>query len=159
MSIGSRTLVLASLLAAERHELRPRQRWPSGCSDTKACDNSPHSWSGLADHTAASRTAGCQYRTSSTSLAGDVGAAADDQVLLAIDDVEVALGIDGRHVAAECSQPFADGLRGLLRIVPVASHHLGAAEHDLADLAGLDVATIVVDDPQFAAERRPAAAN
>src|SRR5262245_15782138 len=88
--------------------------------------------------------------------AGDVGAATDDQVLLAVDDVDEALGIDCREIAR--MQPtIADCLRGALRIVPVARHHQRPTKDDLADLARLHFAAFLGHYAQLAAESGPAA--
>ena len=65
----------------------------------------------------------------------DVETAADDHVLLPVDDVKIAVGIEAAHVARV--QPTAckcDG--GFLGPLPVASHHMRPAHTDLADIAG-----------------------
>src|SRR5579875_2864906 len=75
----------------------------------------------------------------------DVVAAADDELLLAVDDEEVAVLVDPAHVAGV--QPAVDdGLRRGLRPLPVAAHHVVALDHDLADLADGHLGTVVVDD-------------
>ena len=66
---------------------------------------------------------------------GDVLAARLDHVLLAVDDVEVALVVEDAEVAGV--QPaVAERLGRLGGVVPVAEHRLRRAVHDLADLAG-----------------------
>lgn len=47
-------------------------------------------------------------------------------------------------------------VRRLLRLLPVAGHHLGAAQHQLARLAGGQLAPLVVDDPPHRVEDRHA---
>ena len=75
----------------------------------------------------------------------DVVAAADDQVLLAVDDVEVAVLVDAGHVAA-VEPAAAHRLRGRVGALPVALHDVVAADHDLADLALGDRVVVLVDD-------------
>src|SRR4029453_4156703 len=69
-------------------------------------------------------------------LAGvDVEAPADDEVLLALDDVEEALPVQSPHVAGvEPAAPHR--ARGLDGIAVVAEHHVGALHAHLAHLAG-----------------------
>ena len=60
-----------------------------------------------------------------------LAAGGDDDVLHPIDDVDVAVVVDAPHVASV--QPaLAEGFRGLLRLVPIARYHAGAADEDLA---------------------------
>ena len=68
----------------------------------------------------------------------DVLAARDDHVLLAVDHVEVAVLVLPDEVAG-VEPAAAEGLGGLVRLVPVLLHHHRAAIHDLADLALRDV--------------------
>src|SRR5829696_7900146 len=75
----------------------------------------------------------------------DVVAAADDHVLLAVDDEEVAVLVDLRHVPGAEPAVAHDLLGGVLA-VPVALHHVVALDRDLADLALLDLVAVVVDD-------------
>src|SRR5580700_12089765 len=63
----------------------------------------------------------------------DVVAAADDQVLFPVHDVEVAVGVDAGQVAA-VEPAVADRLGGGLGAVPVALHHVRPADDDLAHL-------------------------
>ena len=74
----------------------------------------------------------------------DVVAAADDQLLLAVDDEEVAVLVDLAHVAA-VEPAVDDGLLGRLLAVPVALHDVVALDDDLADLALLDLVAVVVE--------------
>jgi len=89
-------------------------------------------------------------------LAGvDVDPAADEHVLGAAHDVEVAVVVESAQVAG--SQPPVDqGLGGLIGVAPVAGHHLLAFHPDFAHFSGRDeVATVVMEfDPD--ARYRPA---
>src|SRR6185437_14977201 len=70
-----------------------------------------------------------------------------DQLLQAVDDREIPLGVDRADVA--CVQPtlLVDGVRGRLGIVQVALHHLRAAYPDLAGFADSSVVTrLYVDE-------------
>jgi hypothetical protein len=75
----------------------------------------------------------------------DVVAAPDDQVLLAVHDVEIALGVDPAHVAA-VEPAVADRLGGGLGPLPVALHHVRPLDHDLAHIARRDLEIRVVHD-------------
>ena len=82
---------------------------------------------------------------------GDVFAAADDDVLEAVADFEVAVRMHDGGVAA-VEPAVANGLGGVLRIAVVARHHDVAANDDFAEglaVAG-DVASEVIDDPEVA---------
>ena len=84
---------------------------------------------------------------------GDVLAAGLDHVLLAVDDVEVALVVEDAEVAGV--QPaVAERLGRLGGVVPVAEHRLRRAVHDLADLPGANRAAVVVDDLRLHVQRR-----
>ena len=88
---------------------------------------------------------------------GNVLAAAHDHVLLAIDDGEVAALVEPAEVAGV--QPAVDDRRGRCGlVVEVARHHLVAAHGDLADRAGRECRTAVVDDAELDQRRRPARA-
>ena len=64
----------------------------------------------------------------------DVEAAGDDHVLLAVDQIEIAVGVHVADVAGE--EAVADkGFRGFLRPVPVALGDVRAADADFADFA------------------------
>ena len=65
----------------------------------------------------------------------DVVAAADDQVLLAVDDEEVAVLVDPCHVARDEPAVVGDRLGGRVGPLPVAVHHVVPTDLDLADLA------------------------
>src|SRR5918997_5477275 len=75
----------------------------------------------------------------------DVVAAADDQLLLADHDEEVAVLVDLGHVARVEPAVVHDLVRGVLA-VPVALHDVVALYDDLADLALRDIVAVVVDD-------------
>src|SRR6266404_7117691 len=64
----------------------------------------------------------------------DVEAAHQDQVFLALDDVEVTILVHARHVA-RVKPTVANSLSRLLGFVPVALHHLRATDAQLALLA------------------------
>ena len=64
----------------------------------------------------------------------DVLAAADDHVLGAVDQDEIAVLVEPTDVTGV--QPAVDdGLGGLLGPVQIAAHHVGALDHNLAGLA------------------------
>src|SRR5271166_4499018 len=71
--------------------------------------------------------------------ARDIFAAGLDHVLLAVDDADKALFVDGREVA-RMEPAAAEGFRRLLLIVVIAGHQMRRAMDDLADLAGRDIA-------------------
>ena len=76
----------------------------------------------------------------------DVLAAADDHVLGPVDQDQVAIFVEVTDVAGV--QPAVDeGLRGLLRPVQVATHHVVALDDNLAGLTVGDRAACLVDDP------------
>src|ERR687888_202147 len=78
----------------------------------------------------------------------------DDHVLLAIDDLEIALAVHLGDVPA--MQPpnavlvLSDHLVGLFFLVPVAQHHLGAGDRELPGLAGGDLPGGVLDVHELA---------
>src|SRR5437764_11811029 len=73
---------------------------------------------------------------------------ADDQILLAVDDEQVALLVEVADVPG--GQPsVVERLFGRLRRPPIATHHRGGAAADLADLTGSDLAALCVDDQQL----------
>ena len=76
---------------------------------------------------------------------GDVLAAGDDHVLLAVGEIEKAVLVEIADVAA--AEPVAEeGGGGLFRIIPVALRDLWPAQADFAVLAGRQaVAGIVAD--------------
>ena len=78
---------------------------------------------------------------------GDVLAAGDDDVLLAVAQLDVAVGVHDGQVAGV--EPAAgEGARGRLRVAVVALHGVVAAHDHLAQglAVGGDVAHLVVDD-------------
>jgi hypothetical protein len=62
----------------------------------------------------------------------DVVAAADDQVLLPVHDVEVAAGVDPGQVTG-VEPAVADRLGGGLGALPVALHHVREATGEVSD--------------------------
>ncbi len=87
----------------------------------------------------------------------DVLAAPDDDVLRAVLDQDVALLVEGGHVAG-VEPAVADRRRRRVRIAVVAHHDRVAADDDLADLlaVGPHVVAVGVDDPHRDARDRPA---
>jgi hypothetical protein len=68
-----------------------------------------------------------------------------DQILLAVDDVELAIS---KLADVACAEPAVEeGVAGCLRAVMVAAGDNGAFAEDLARRAGWDVVEIFVDDP------------
>src|SRR5690606_31999788 len=84
-----------------------------------------------------------------------VEAAAQDHVLLAVDDPVAAVGVAVADVAA-VEPAVAQRLGGGVRPLPVALHHVVAADHDLAALAVAEQAVLVVDDAELDAPHRVA---
>src|SRR5205823_7326598 len=77
----------------------------------------------------------------------DVLSTADDHVLDAADDVDVAVGVHRGQVAGVHPAAAVDGLSGALGVVPVAHHHRVAPGAQLARRAGgHDPAGLGVDD-------------
>ena len=74
----------------------------------------------------------------------DVVPAADDQLLLPVDDEEVAVLIDPGQVPG-AEPAVGDGGCGRVRLAPVALHDVVAADRDLADLALRHVGAGVID--------------
>src|SRR5262245_49901110 len=85
----------------------------------------------------------------------DVAAAADDDVALAVDDRQVAVGIQHADVAGRVPVVLPEDLLRELG-VRVAEEALGPATPDLARPTGRDVAPVVVDEPDLVAFHRPA---
>src|SRR5579884_804160 len=77
---------------------------------------------------------------------GDVLPAGDDEVLLAILDVEVAVFVDPPDVPG-VKPAVPDGGCRRLWVSPVALEHFGASKHHLAQLVGQDLLPLLVDDP------------
>src|SRR5207244_6271633 len=88
----------------------------------------------------------------------DVLAAPADAVLLAVDEPEIAVGIETSAVAGV--EPLVAVCReSLFRHLVVAHRRaprIVAAQHDLAGLAGWDLEIVVVDDFHLHAAPRPA---
>src|SRR5215203_4118189 len=85
----------------------------------------------------------------------DVEPAADDQILPAVDDVEVAVRVDIAEVSG-VQPPVAHRLRRQRRVAPVALHHRRGAAADLADLARRDVLSVVtLDEDLDSGNRQP----
>ena len=85
----------------------------------------------------------------------DVEPAPDNQVLLAVDDVVVAVLVHGGEVPGP--EPAVDqGGRRLGGLVPVALHDIVAVDGDLTWLARRHVAPFVVDKPELDACNRGA---
>src|SRR6478735_3158714 len=74
----------------------------------------------------------------------DVEAADQHHVLLAVDDLEVPALVHGADVAALEVAVGRHDLGGLVGPLPVASHHLGALDRDLAGLARGRIIALVV---------------
>ena len=81
---------------------------------------------------------------------GDLVALVLDQLLDPVDDPQRAVLLDAGDVAGVQPAVGVDRLRGRLRVVEVALHHLRAADQELARLARRRVlAGRDVDDPAF----------
>src|SRR5690606_18830237 len=80
----------------------------------------------------------------------------DDHVLLAIGDADVAALVHHAHVAGAQPAVAREDLRGFIRTVPVALHHLRSAQADLAHRARRDGPAFVVEDRSFGARERHA---
>src|SRR3954464_12012699 len=83
----------------------------------------------------------------------DVAAAADDHILLAAGDAQIARLVDPPEIASH--KPAGGVERGLgsRLVVEIAQHQAGAAPPDLADLAGrgFDSGVVPAPDPDFVA--------
>src|SRR3546814_19293475 len=69
-------------------------------------------------------------------LAADILAAADDDVLLAVDDDKIAVLVEISDIAGADVAVGGEEDLGRLRIAPVAAYISGAADVDLAVFAG-----------------------
>src|SRR5439155_10432317 len=78
----------------------------------------------------------------------DVVAAADDQILLTADDLQIAVQVEAAEIAAHEPARAIERLFGRLLVVEIAEGQARAAAADLADLAGPDFAIRVVLVPQ-----------
>ena len=101
---------------------------------TSALGISPASSSGL-PKTAQSATAGCWNSAASTSRGGDGEALVFDHLFLAVNDVDVSLIVDARHVAGRQPAVAQHEVRFFGRL-PVALHDVRAFDEQLADAAG-----------------------
>src|SRR6266850_7914411 len=82
-------------------------------------------------------------------LAGvDILPARNDHVLHAIEDVEISLGILIADVSGP-KQAVPERPARLVHVVPVAAHDIRAPSHQFTGMAGLDVLSCIVDDPQI----------
>src|SRR5215218_4428254 len=63
----------------------------------------------------------------------------DDQLLLAVNDLEVAVLVEVADVAAHEEAVLGEGLLGLLRLIPIARHDAGPLDEHLAVPGQLDV--------------------
>jgi hypothetical protein len=99
-------------------------------------------------------TAGCWAGTFSTSTEYTFLAAGDDHVLGPVGEVDVVVvhvaGAAGVHPAAP------QRLGGLLWAVPVAEHHVAAADDDCADLAARRLDVVRTDDAHLGVWECPA---
>src|SRR3546814_14391043 len=68
-----------------------------------------------------------------------LAARADDQLLRAIHDREIAVPVDRAHVTGVQPPSAVDRLRGLLGVEAIAGHHAGTAEEQLPVLGALDL--------------------
>ena len=68
-----------------------------------------------------------------------LAAGGNDQLLLAVDDAHVALGIDARDVARVKPAVGVDRVRGAVGVLVVALHHVAAAQQQLAVLGHLEL--------------------
>ena len=83
----------------------------------------------------------------------EVLAAGDDDVLLAVHQIDETVRILHRHVAGK--QPaVAEHLAGRLLVLVVTGHHTGTLDGELADLALTDIAAPLVDNAHLPAVAR-----
>jgi hypothetical protein len=80
-----------------------------------------------------------------------VEAAHQDHVLLAVDDLEVAALVDHADVAGAEEAVGGHHLGGLVGALPVAGHHLRAADGDLARRAQGHLVAVVVEQAMLGA--------
>ena len=81
----------------------------------------------------------------------DVVAAADDQILLTADDLQIAVRVEAAEIAAHEPARAIERLFGRLLVVEIAEGQARAAAADLADLAGrhLDIGVLLVPQPDL----------
>ena len=78
----------------------------------------------------------------------NVVAAADDEVLLAADDFEIAVFVEPAEIARHKPAVTVERILGRALVVEIAQHQAGAAPADFADLAGRDLDVGVFLVPQ-----------
>ena len=89
----------------------------------------------------------------------NIVATADDEVLLAADDLQIAFGIEAPEVAGEKPATRVERVLGRRLVVEITEHQQPAARADLAQFAGfrLDVGVFLVPQARLiAAARAPA---
>ena len=86
--------------------------------------------------------------------AGDVLAAGLDHVLLPVHHRQVSIGVDHAKIPGVEPAVF-ESLSRPLRVLPVASHRVRAAVHDLPDLAGRNGLVRVIDHHRLHVQPRP----
>ena len=81
----------------------------------------------------------------------DVVAAADDQVFLASDDLQVAVFVEASEIAAHEPAASVERVLGGELVVEVAEHQQRAARADLADLARcrFTIGVLLVPEPRL----------
>lgn len=67
----------------------------------------------------------------------DLGAAADDDVIGASDEVEVIVEVDPAHILGAEPAIAGEGAAGGVWVAPVASHDVGREDADAADAVGV----------------------
>src|SRR4051812_6588667 len=87
-------------------------------------------------------------------LRRDLLAARLDDVVHPPDEIEIALVVETAEVAGvqhhlARQRPRLQLLRGRLRLLPVAAHHRGAADHQLPHRVRPDLVAVLVDQPQL----------
>ena len=96
-----------------------------------------------------SNTAGCRFRTVSTSVRSEILAAAPDDVLLPVDEVVVSIRVAGDVVTGVEPEvaPSFDGLVGLADVAREHREGVAGSHDELAPLAVRDGPVVVVHDP------------
>ena len=84
-------------------------------------------------------------------LGGDVLAAAADDILLAVDEIEKAVVVEASHIAG-VEPAVLESLAGLVFEAPVAGGDSGIAEEDFAGPAGREVIAVVGGDGDLVVE-------
>src|SRR6266581_3785121 len=88
----------------------------------------------------------------------DIAAAADDDILLAAGDAQIALIVEPAEIAGHEPARFVERRLGRHLVVEIAEHQAGAAATDLADLAWRDgdIGIVLAPDADFVARTGPA---